>query len=146
MSCNCNQHLAEMPPPPTGIKAIWSEHQVPICITGAVILGTIGYGVYKKKSKKKTRLSDLAGRRRRKRSRLSDNVLVIDRKYKGGKVIPDKYYFSNSQLKMYDKKPNTNYYIAVASSDTTHPLELLQKAKPISQVADLSGSKRKRKR
>jgi len=47
MSCNCNNNLSEKP---EGVKAIFEEYKVPICVGGAAIAGVL---LYKKFSKKK---------------------------------------------------------------------------------------------
>ena len=52
MSCNCVNNLSEKVEVPTGMKALWLEHKVPICVSGAVILGAIGYGVFLRKKDK----------------------------------------------------------------------------------------------
>lgn len=149
MSCNQCNHLSDGPP--TGLRAFYEENKVPIGISLVAIGSVTMYAVLKKKPSKKRNktMSDLSGRKRKGRKRnlndLSDNVFVINKRYASGHEMNDKYYFSNSQLRMYDKAPNTDYYISVDASDKRHALELLKLASPISKVGDLSDRKRKGK-
>ena len=43
MSCNCNNSLMENGLKTEGIKSFLEEHKVPICVSGAAILGVFLY-------------------------------------------------------------------------------------------------------
>ena len=61
MSCKCENNLNDTETinnnkvvvPPEGIKAVWEEFKIPICISGIAISGMILYGKFGNKKKKK---------------------------------------------------------------------------------------------
>ena len=47
MDCNCFNSLRDNKiVPPAGIRAIWEEYKLPICISGFAITGVILYGKF----------------------------------------------------------------------------------------------------
>jgi len=52
MSCNCDNSLSENTAPPQGIRAIWEEYKIPICISGGAVLAVVLYGKFWKSKNK----------------------------------------------------------------------------------------------